>query len=291
MHKVYLSVIVPTFNRAEELDQCLNFLYEQNLAQESFEVIVVNDGSTDTTKELLSIWEEKWSNLHVIHQKNAGQGCARNRGIGEARGEVILFIGDDIYATKNFLFEHVQFHQENPQANKACLGLTQWYPQKMVTPFMEWLTNGGPQFAYHLLKAGEVANFWFFYTSNLSLKKSLLNTHSFDTDFKSYGWEDIELGYRLEEEGLKLIYKPSALAYHDHYADESSLKKRMINVGKSALVFQEKQPKVTVVPRGIKKLILFCATRTPFLWLSKPFQRLHWTLLSKRYFLDGLSSI
>lgn len=291
MNRVYLSIIIPTFNRAKELEQCLNFLYEQELAQESFEVIVVNDGSTDSTKEHLSSWEKKWRNLHSFHQKNAGQGSARNRGIREAKGDVILFIGDDIYASKNFLFEHVRFHQENPELNKACLGLTEWYPKKIVTPFMEWLTSGGPQFAYHRLKAGEVAPFWFFYTSNLSLKKSLLGSHTFDTDFKSYGWEDIELGYRLEQEGLKLIYKPEALAYHDHYADEASLKKRMVSVGKSALVFQKKHPQIPITPRGLKRIILLCATKAPFLWLSKPFQRLHWTLLSKRYFLDGLRSI
>lgn len=291
MNKPYLSVIVPTFNRADKLNLCLSALERQNLAHEAFEVIVVNDGSTDSTEKLLKEWSEKWDRLRYIFQKNSGQGVARNNAIKEASGEIILFIGDDIYAREDFLLQHVQFHQENPQNNKACLGLTEWYPNEPITPFMHWLTNGGPQFAYQKLKENQPASFWFFYTSNLSLKKMLLEKNKFDTDFKSYGWEDIELGYRLIKQGLQLIYKSKALAYHDHFTDESSLKKRMFSVGKSAHLFQKKQPEVPVIPHGFKKSLLFIISRTPFLFISKPFKRIHWTLLSKRYFLDGISGI
>ncbi len=291
MSSPYLSVIIPTYNRAEQLEKCLRALQSQTLAQESFEVLVVDDGSSDFTPELLKKWSATWPNLQALHQKNAGQGNARNKALKEANGQIILFIGDDIFGDPDFLEKHSTFHQNHPEKLTACLGLTDWDPEQPITPFMEWLTYGGPQFAYHQLTPGQEASFWYFYTSNISLKKELLLEDSFDPDFKGYGWEDIELGYRLKQKGLKLIYTPEAHAVHDHFMEPSSLKKRMFNVGKSALLFQKKQPDVAVIPTGFKKIALLVVTSWPFIALSFPFKRLHWYLLSKRAFLQGIRSI
>lgn len=291
MSSLFLSVIIPTFNRAAALEKCFSALRAQSLAQESFEVIVVDDGSNDETPKVLKKWTEQWPNLRALHQKNAGQGNARNKAIKEARGQIILFIGDDIYGDTDFLAKHTAFHRKHPEKEMACLGLTDWDPTLDVTPFMEWLTHGGPQFAYHHLKPEQEASYWYFYTSNISIKKDLLLVDSFDPDFKAYGWEDIELGYRLMQKGLKLIYTPSAHAVHDHFMEPSSLKKRMINVGKSAVLFQKKQPLVKVVPTGLKKTLLRVICSAPFLVLAFPFRRLYWTLLTKRYLLEGIRSI
>ncbi|MFA5788375.1 MAG: glycosyltransferase family 2 protein [Candidatus Gracilibacteria bacterium] len=291
MSEPFLSVIIPTYNRAEKLEKCLRALRGQSLASESFEILVVDDGSTDSTPQVLKQWAREFPGLIALHQKNAGQGNARNKALKEARGQVVLFIGDDIYTQEGFLAEHVQFHQEHPEKEYACLGLTEWDPSQKITLFMEWLVQGGPQFAYHQLQPGGEASFWYFYTSNLSLKKDLLLKDSFDPDFRAYGWEDIELGYRLTQKGMKLLYKPEALAYHDHFMEEASLKERMIGVGKSALLFQKKQPAVAVVPTGFKKIILRLISSWPMLALSFPFKRFYWYLLSKRYFLQGIRSI
>lgn len=289
----FLSVIIPTYNRADKLDRCLRALQEQSLAPESFEVLVVDDGSNDATPELLKEWSKKWPTLKVVHQKNSGQGIARNKALKMAAGQIILFIGDDIYGSPDFLLRHVEFHQKHPEKTFACLGLTEWHGE--VTPFMHWLTHGGPQFAYDHLRPAEEADFWYFYTSNLSLKRECLEEESFDPSFKAYGWEDIELGYRLFQNGLKLIYTPEALAYHDHPMEESSLKNRMIKVGRSAVLFQKKQPGLAVLPRGLKKIILSTLSSAPFIALSyllKPLSpQPYWYLLSKRYFLRGIRSI
>ncbi|MEK9160305.1 MAG: glycosyltransferase family 2 protein [Patescibacteria group bacterium] len=291
MSSPFLSVIIPTYNRANVLEKCLRALQSQSLAKESFEVLVVDDGSSDFTPELLKKWTEGWPNLKALHQKNAGQGNARNKALKEATGQVILFIGDDIFAAPDFLEKHATFHQDHPEKTAACLGLTEWDPEQPITPFMKWLTHGGPQFAYHHLMPEQEASFWYFYTSNISLKKDMLLEDSFDPDFKAYGWEDIELGYRLMQKGLKLIYTPSAFAVHDHFMEPSSLKKRMINVGKSAVLFQKKQPDVKVLPTGFKKYFLRLVSSAPFLVLAFPFRRLYWTLLTKRYLLEGIRSI
>ncbi len=293
--KPYLSVVIPTYNRAEKLERTLEHLHDQSLSSESYEIIVVNDGSTDETEALLKKWSAKNPRLHVFHQKNAGQGVARNHALKKAEGKITLFIGDDIYGSPDFLLNHVRFHQDHPEENQACLGLTEW--EEPATLFMRWLTHGGPQFAYGDLTADQPADFWYFYTSNLSIKTSLLKKESFDEDFKGYGWEDIELGYRLERHHhLKLIYAPQALATHDHAMEEKDLERKMLAIGRTASTFQKKHPELQVIPRGLKKNTLTLISSRPTLALLKILSPIlgknpYWYALSKRYFLRGVDSL
>ena len=299
MKKPLLSIIIPTFNRAKELDLCLKALDEQSLSKKEFEILVVNDGSKDKTAEVLKKWEKKLPNLKSFFQKNSGQGKARNLAFKKATGNIILFIGDDIYGTSNFLEEHLKFHKRNPEKRAAALGLTEWYKGKKVNAYMRWLEKGGPQFAYYKLRPHRKTSFWFFYTSNISLKKDFLKKEKilFDTDFKKYGWEDIELGYRLEKNhGLKLIYHPEALAYHDHWMEAKSLEGKMNSIAKNAPIFQNKHPELRVVPRGIKLSFMKFFSSFPFRASSKVLsffvpiygKRIHWKILSKHYFLKTL---
>ncbi|MBT4384289.1 glycosyltransferase family 2 protein [Candidatus Peregrinibacteria bacterium] len=287
----YLTVIVTTYNREERLAECLKRLKNQSLTQDAYELIVINDGSKDSTKEYLDELAISWPELTVIHQKNTGQGQAREHGLKYARGQVVLIMGDDIYAEENFLEEHSKFHQEMPENNYACLGNTEWYPEKEITPFMKWYDKGGHQFAYHKLKVNEEASYKFFYTSNISLKTELLKRHHFDPDFKGYGWEDTELAYRLtKEEDLKIIYRPNAHAYHDDAIEESQLKERMRSINKNAKIFESKHPELKVRPRGLKKLIFLTIGSFPviaILFILKsifpPLKKLYWYALMKSY--------
>lgn len=292
MKKIECTVIIPTYNRADKLNHCLKCLFEQSLPKSKFEVIVVDDGSNDHTQQILKKWASKWPKLQHKKQKNRGQGVARNKALKLAKGELILFIGDDIYPTKDFLKTHVQFHKKNPQINRACLGLTEWDPDKNISPYMKWLVQGpgAPQFAYYKLKPNKTCNFWFFYTSNISLKKVLLQKEQFDTNFKGYGWEDIELAYRLKKKlNLKIIYKPKALAYHDHPMSPKDLKKRMQSIGRNLKPFQSLHPELKILPKGIKKIILRVISSYPSIILARLMgKKFYWYTLSKRYFLQGL---
>lgn len=92
-----LSFIVPVYNVEKYLDGCLQSLYRQGLDESVFEVICVNDGSTDGSREVLSGWEKKHSNLTIIDQENAGLSCARNTGMREAMGTYLRFVDSDDY--------------------------------------------------------------------------------------------------------------------------------------------------------------------------------------------------
>ncbi len=294
MQTLELTIVIPTHNRAEILSRCLEHLAEQTF--QDFQVIVIDDGSTDNTKEVAHSWSFRFKNFKYIHQENLGQGNARNNGLNHALGNIILFIGDDILLIRTALQEHMFTHKKHPEIRVAVLGLVLWHPDITITDFMQWLTNGregGTQFAYDLLKGKETADFNFFYTSNISIKRKLLEKHKFDPDFKSYGWEDIELGYRLtKEENLKIHYNKSAVGYHYHEINEESLAERMKSIGRSSRIFHKKHPELKKLPPIWKRIALWFISRKPILSIAKKRNKnFYYYALSKRYFLIGLRRV
>lgn len=300
-----LSVVIPSYNRSRILKDCLTALVKQDLPVKDFEVIVVDDGSQDDTPKVLQKFTEKHKNIRSFPQKNQGQGVARNTGLKKAKGNIIVLIGDDIIVRKDFLTQHLRQHLRHPGEHEAVLGLTLWHPRLKLTPFMKWLTNGstvlgrfgGHQFAYEKLEGKKEADYNFFYTSNISIKKSLLEKFPFDPDFSGYGWEDIELGYRLHKRvGLRLYYEPEAVGYHDHMMTEESLPNRMRSIGKAAWVINEKYPELKKVPSFFKQLAFWLISNPLSLLVLRAirtisqghFTNLYFYALSKKYFLEGL---
>ncbi len=300
-----ISVIIPTYNRCKILKECLMSLERQNLPKKDFEVIVIDDGSRDQTKKLVQGYK---GNLELFYyrKKNEGQGIARNYGLKKAKGKIIVFIGDDIICLPDFLTEHLRLHLWHGGEEEAVLGYTTWHPKLTITPFMRWLTNGssilgmfgGHQFAYEKLLGKDFADFNFFYTSNISIKKSLLEKYPFDSAFSGYGWEDIELGYRLHKRvGLKLYYNKYAIAYHDHAMTEDSLNQRMRQIGFSAKIIDKKYPELKKVPKGMKKTIFMIISGSVCIMCLRFIRNitqgkicsLYYYALSKKYFLEGLN--
>ena len=261
-----LSIIIPTHNRAGILKTCLEKVITQQGVD--FEVIVVDDGSVDNTKDVVSNLQlsisKSQTDLKYIYQKDSHQGTARNRGVEKATGDIIVFIGDDIFVEPEFLMKHHDIHVQYPEEHMAVLGFTTWDPSIEITPYMRFLESSGWQFGYKFLHPkwiGRVDPYKFFYTSNISLKKSFFEKEKFNEDFVFYGWEDIELGYRLwKHHGMKIYYEPQAIAYHHHHVPESGLVHKMRNVGKSAVHFQRLQPDIQVIPMGLKARILKLAS-------------------------------
>lgn len=262
-----LSVIIPTHNRADVLEICLNKITHQEGVD--FEIVVVDDGSEDHTAKVVAGFED----VIYIKQKASHQGAARNKGAKKASGGILLFIGDDIFAEPGFLMQHMNAHTLNPDEEVVVLGYTTWDPFLEITPYMKFLESSGWQFAYHLLKPGFTNHpepYKFFYTSNISLKKSLFDKEKFNRSFTEYGWEDIELGYRLwKKHGMRLYYEPDAKVLHHHVIPESAIEKRMQTVGRSAVKFEKLRPRVKIIPRGFKAILLKIITHPAFIWLTR----------------------
>ena len=303
---MFISVIIPTFNRANTLKECLVALCEQDFPLESFEVIVVDDGSKDETRDVADKFKTRLPNLKYVHQSNRGQGIARNLGVKKAIGDIIVFIGDDILVKEDFLTEHLRYHLRFIDENDAVLGFTTWHPKLTITPFMKWLENGscilgkygGHQFAYEKLKDKEMADYNFFYTSNISLNRSLLEKYPFDPGLSGYGWEDIELGYRLHNRvDLKIHYNPGAIGFHNHAMTEESLKARMRSIGLYARIINKKYPELKKVPDWKKRIIFSLLSNKLTLSLlglirnisQGTYCNLYFFALSKKYFMEGIN--
>jgi glycosyltransferase involved in cell wall biosynthesis len=238
-----IGVIIPTFNRSEVLLTCLRHLERQTM--KDFEVIIVDDGSTDSTPQLLERYRrESPLQLHYVRQENAGRARARNAAIFALRAPICLMIGNDIFASPDLVLKHLELHRSRPELQIAGLGLTRWSESgQKVTRFMRWLDESGVQFAYNDLLRGVRPDWKHFYTSNLSLKTKLLQENPFDESFKRYGVEDLELGYRLEKKcNLEVVFLPDAVAHHFHPTYFRQACRRNYDIGYSMQMFHELWP-------------------------------------------------
>lgn len=103
MEQMFLSIIVPVYNTEKYLADCLNSLLDQNIPKNRYEIICVDDGSSDASPQILDDYAENHSNIRVIHKENGGVSSARNVGVEQARGEYIWFIDADDCIRANIL--------------------------------------------------------------------------------------------------------------------------------------------------------------------------------------------
>jgi glycosyltransferase involved in cell wall biosynthesis len=238
-----VSVLIPTYNRAEALMECLRHLEAQTL--EGFEVVVVVDGSTDdSVARLAAFGKGRRFTLRWVVHPNGGASRARNVGMRLVEAPVCVLIGDDIFPQPTFLERHLNFHRLHPEIEAVALGLTRWCERgQRVTPFMRWLDRSGVQFEYGDLLDGVTPGWQHFYTSNLSYKTQLLLENPFNEGFPRCGVEDIELGYRLYRQGqLALYFLPEAVAEHLHPTDVRRTCRRAVANGESWFLFAQLWP-------------------------------------------------
>jgi len=237
------SVVIPTYERPGTLLRVLDALASQSGAP-AFEVVVVDDGSRDDTSARLARYAPPYPFRHLA-QENAGPAAARNRGIREASASLILFLGDDTVPEPGLLAAHARAHAEPRTDPVAVLGYTTWPSERRVSPFLHHINEYGLQFGYGLIDDPERVPFNFFYTSNISLPRALLlEAGLFDTTFPFAAWEDIEIAYRLTRRGLRIVYRPEAVARHHHDISFASFRRRQESSGESAAVFFDKHPEL-----------------------------------------------
>ena len=242
-----VSVVVPTKNRHEKLLACLEALSRQSILPQEFEVVIVDDGSNDGTKEALEARSFPFAVRYFRHS-GAGPGAARNLGVEEATGELVLFIGDDIRADEHLLEEHLLAHAANTDPGLAILGRIDWPDSMPQNAVMQYVCGDAAlQFAYTLIPHLPTLDHRFFYTSNISLKRQFLVDAAdagirFDPCFRHAAFEDSELAFRLIPRGLQIRYAERALATHDHWMDLESFANRELAAGAMAVIFYRKHP-------------------------------------------------
>jgi glycosyltransferase involved in cell wall biosynthesis len=234
-----LSIVIPTYNRAEVLARALDGYLSQSSPALIHELLVVDDGSTDGTASAVRDFSERSDfPIRYLHQSNKGPAAARNFGIREAAADLVLFTDSDIVPARDLVEQHIAWHRKNPEITSAVLGYVTWPAEIGPTPFMRWYGEH-QMFAFRRMRKMREASFHFFYTCNVSLKVEFLRAcGQFDEDFKTAAYEDIELGFRLSKKGMKLLYNSAAIGYHHQFFSfEDACRKARNNAGATRLFF------------------------------------------------------
>jgi len=258
---MFLSVVIPTYNRLPILQKCLRALEQQQQAQplSGYEVVLVDDGSTDETVAWVQAQAAELSHVRLIQQDHGGPAEGRNRGVAAARGDVIVFIDSDLVVTADFLMAHAEALERSwrQQGNRLCF---------TYGAVINTANFNDPTSERHKLRD---ASWAYFATGNVAIDRAVLEQAGlFDTAFRLYGWEDLELGERLRRLGVQLIRCPQAVGYHWHPPLSLEQIPRLIEIererARMGLVFYRKHP-----TRRVRLIIQYT-------W----FHRLLWELLT-----------
>ncbi|BFM39626.1 glycosyltransferase [Synechocystis sp. LKSZ1] len=237
---MFFSVVIPTYNRRLILEKCLRALTVQHLTNtqvEGYEIVLVDDGSTDGTLEWLAQHRQDFPQVVTYSQDHQGPAMARNLGVHQAKGDIIIFIDSDLVVTENFLQAH---------ADALIAGQAQLQSDRLFTygAVINTCNFDDPTSEPYKITDFSAA---YFATGNVAIAKQWLEAAGlFDTQFQLYGWEDLELGVRLKQLGLTLIKCPAAVGYHWHppfsLAQIPQLIDREIQRGRMGVLFYQKHP-------------------------------------------------
>ncbi|MBV8246677.1 MAG: glycosyltransferase [Candidatus Eremiobacteraeota bacterium] len=189
-----------TYNRATLLERVLEGCFEQTADPSAYEVVVVNDGSTDATPDVLERARRRAPcAFTAIDQTNAGLATARNAGIAASQGERIIFIDDDVLPTPVFVEEHLRSHAADPGAIVRGAVINTESFDALPPPIWAPKDYSGN----------------YFWTSNVSVPLAVMRQiGGFNESFAEYGWEDIDVGLRLRFRGVKSLFNRRAVAFH-----------------------------------------------------------------------------
>lgn len=222
----FLSIIVPTYNKKGLLRKTIESLLEQSYPMDKYEIIIVDDGSTDGTGEWIRIQQERCiCNVRYFFQKNRGPAAARNLGIKHARGETIAFIDSDCIASRTWLEEITKGYDNDRIAGIG--GLIKPIPtNSRISQYCAYIKmNERPKI--------DKTGITFLITGNSSFRKDYLNAvGGFDERYTFPGGEDPDLCYRLKEKGYIFRYNRNAIVYNPHKQTLGELAKTYFNYGK-----------------------------------------------------------
>lgn len=208
-----VSIIIPTYNRRASLERTLNSLAAQIYSAERFEVLIVDDGSTDDT---YSINLDKYPyHSRMIRQDNLGSAVARNRGAAEARGDILVFLDDDMLLEPEYITGLVEAHRREEKI--VCMGTCRPYLTDESTLFERMFTDN--EMPPNLIS--QKVDFTKCVTNNLSIERDdffrVGQMQSVAGDGPAW-WGDVDFGYRVWKHGLSFVRVGTAVCYHDDYS-------------------------------------------------------------------------
>lgn len=213
---ILLSVIVCTYNRVSLLKKCLSSIKKQTASVKNYEVVVVDNSSTDSTKEMFKEYAKNRTNIRIVTEKNVGRSNARNRGWQEAKGKYVAYVDDDAIVKSDWLEKIIAFINKYPKIKVfggpydrySIKQIPAWLPEKYFT-----LDLGGK------LKKLNLKNEWLS-GSNMIFNRSIFNKYGgFNTNFGGVGekifyGEETEFFTRLKKKKEPVYYVPTIRIKH-----------------------------------------------------------------------------
>jgi glycosyltransferase involved in cell wall biosynthesis len=254
------SVIVPAYNAEKTLAFCLEALGNQSHSKENFEVVVIDDGSTDRTAQIARRFR-----IIYEYQRNRGPAAARNKGAALAQGNVILFTDADCVPERNWVEEMIRPFKDPTVA--AVKGAYRTKQKELAARFAQAEFED----RYTLLEKKDVIDMIDTYSA--AFKRDVFEkAGGFDESFPVANNEDTDLSYRLATSGHKLVFNPKAIVYHSHPNSIFHYLRVKYWRGYYRIVvyrrFPEKAVSDSYTPKVIKVQTLLTALSLPLLFLS-----------------------
>ncbi|MBA2667727.1 MAG: glycosyltransferase family 2 protein [Trueperaceae bacterium] len=237
-----LSVVVPTYGRPDGVERAVHAWVAQRL-DAPFEVVVVDDGSPDDTYERLERLAAHDGRIVPVRQPNRGAASARNAGLARARGDWILFADDDVAPVDETTV--ARWWTRVRDAGGAWVPRMRVPSEAAVTltqrAWRERLESGPRRWRDgHAFGAG---GFWF---AALLVERAHLGTERFDEGLAAYGWEDMELGYRLRRRGVRSRLARGIEVWHADPVTLDALERKYESLGRQGWAFVARQPRLPV---------------------------------------------
>ena len=212
-------MIVPAYNAEDTLDACLSALHSQTVAAADYEIILVDDGSTDRTPQIA-----RSHGVCLIQQPNAGPAAARNRGAAQAQGEILLFTDADCAPAADWIAQMVA--PFNDPAVDGVRGVYRTRQRSLVARFVQLEYES----RYARLQSGQEIDFVDTYSAGY--RRSLwAESGGFDETFRTASVEDQEFSFRLARAGHRLVFAPEAVVYHQHDRTVLEYGRRKFGIG------------------------------------------------------------
>lgn len=210
-----VSIVIPTYNRKDSVLKTLEALRAVDYPHDCWEAVVMDDGSTDGTKEAICAWiGATQAPVRYVWQQNSGRSRARNRGADEARGKLLIFIDNDIIVPPDFIRLHLETHAAHP--NSWVVGKIIQAPELRRTPFGRYRAELIDR-TYSGLPDDRISETEAMTTQNVSMPiEHFRELGGFDPSLT--GPEDWELSWRARQRGARLLYNPQLQVLHDDWA-------------------------------------------------------------------------
>jgi GT2 family glycosyltransferase len=219
MDRLLASIVISTYNRSDALPATVRALARQNLAADLYEIVVVDDGSTDATPGVLDALSVSYRLRTVRHEHNCGVSAGRNSGIRVARGRYLIFVSDDVLVRDTFISQHVETLDRFPGAWIG--GAFRQLAQLTETPFGRFVDTLETQFDGTRRTRAIGPDLWetrWPTARNLSLPRvDLERIGLFDERFRT-SCEDQDLAERARRVGIRFIYNASIHCVHNDQA-------------------------------------------------------------------------